>query len=93
MSILGLQENNSLLEVYPIGSIYLSVNSTNPAELFGGVWSPLDQGRVLIGAGASHPAGETGGEETHTLSETELPKHRHDPELMKSQVISAQSEL
>jgi hypothetical protein len=24
--------------VYPVGAIYLSVNSTSPATLFGGTW-------------------------------------------------------
>ena len=55
----------------------MSVNPTSPAELFGGTWEPLDQGRVLIGAGTSHPAGETGGEETHTLTADEMPSHNH----------------
>lgn len=62
---------------YPVGSIYMSVNPTSPAELFGGTWEPLDQGRVLIGAGTSHPAGETGGEETHKLTTSEMPSHNH----------------
>ena len=55
----------------------MSVNPTSPAELFGGTWEPLDQGRVLIGAGTSHPAGETGGEETHKLTTNEMPSHNH----------------
>ena len=29
---------------YPIGSIYLSVNSTNPGTIFGGTWQRLTGG-------------------------------------------------
>lgn len=68
---------NMMLAVYPVGSIYMSVNPTNPNSLFGGTWEALDQGRVLIGAGAAHPAGETGGEETHVLTPDEMPEHTH----------------
>lgn len=38
--------------VYPVGSIYMSVNSTNPSTLFGGTWARLE-GRFLIGAGTN----------------------------------------
>ena len=34
-------------EIYPVGSIYLSVNKTSPAELFGGEWEALAEGRTL----------------------------------------------
>lgn len=47
------------LSVYPVGSIYLSVNSTNPSELFGGTWKSIGAGRVLQGADDTHAAGET----------------------------------
>lgn len=41
---------NLLDRTYPVGSIYMSVNSTEPSTLFGGTWERL-KGRFLIGAG------------------------------------------
>lgn len=35
--------------MYPVGSIYLSVNSTNPSQLFGGEWESWGSGRVPVG--------------------------------------------
>lgn len=63
--------------VYPIGSIYMSVNSTSPASLFGGTWEQIKD-RFLLAAGSSYSAGSTGGEATHTLTTTEMPAHHHD---------------
>ena len=63
-----------LLTVYPVGSIYLSVNSTSPASLFGGTWEQLKD-RFLLGAGSAYAAGSTGGEAAHTLSINEIPSH------------------
>lgn len=62
--------------VYPVGSIYLSVNSTSPATLFGGTWERLG-GRFLLGADDTCPAGSTGGEAEHTLTVQEMPSHKH----------------
>lgn len=63
--------------VYPVGSIYMSVNSTSPATLFGGTWKAI-QGKFLLGAyGNTYKAGSTGGEATHTLTVDEMPKHTH----------------
>lgn len=62
--------------IYPVGSIYMSVNSTSPATLFGGTWSQLKD-RFLLGAGDTYTLGWTGGEATHTLSVTEIPSHNH----------------
>lgn len=63
--------------VYPVGSIYMSVNSTSPATLFGGTWKAI-QGKFLLGAdGNTYKAGNTGGEAAHTLTENEMPSHKH----------------
>lgn len=47
-------------KVYPIGSIYMSVNSTNPSELFGGTWERI-QDRFLLASGSAYTNGSIGG--------------------------------
>lgn len=37
--------------VFPVGSIYMSVNNTNPSTYFGGTWVQIAKGRTLIGVG------------------------------------------
>ena len=59
--------------IYPVGSIYMSVNSTSPASLFGGTWEQLKD-RFLLGAGSSYTAGNTGGAATVALKANQLPK-------------------
>ncbi len=68
--------NFVLDNVYPIGSIYMNVNSTNPGTLFGGTWKQI-QGRFLLGMSSSYPAGSSGGEAKHTLTANEMPVHSH----------------
>lgn len=68
---------NMLNKVYPVGSIYMSVNNTNPATFFGGTWEEI-QGKFLLGRSTGHAAGTTGGEETHTLTSNEMPAHTHN---------------
>ena len=62
--------------IYPVGSIYMSVNSTSPEVLFGGTWEQI-QGKFLLGMSSSYPAGSEGGEATHTLTSHEIPLHGH----------------
>lgn len=62
------------LAAWPIGSIYMSTDSTNPAKLFGGTWERISE-RFLIGASSSYPPGITGGEFTHKLTQSELPNY------------------
>lgn len=61
---------------HPIGSIYTSTVSTDPGTLFGGTWERIKD-RFLLAAGDTYAAGKTGGEATHTLTENEIPEHRH----------------
>lgn len=70
--------NFVLDNVYPIGSIYMNVNSTNPGTLFGGTWEQI-QGKFLLGMSSSYPAGSQGGEASHTLTTEEMPSHGHNP--------------
>jgi len=63
-------------KIYPVGSIYMSVVSNNPDELFGGAWVQLKD-RFLLGAGDTYTGGDTGGEVTHTLTVNEIPSHSH----------------
>lgn len=50
----------------------MSVDPTDPSELFGGTWERIE-GRFLLGASSTYAASSTGGEEKHTLTEAELP--------------------
>ena len=76
-------ESDLLDKVYPVGSIYMSANSTSPATLFGGTWQQLKD-RFLIGAGSSYENGATGGAASHkhttashALTIEEMPEHGH----------------
>lgn len=62
--------------VYPVGSIYMSINNVSPATLFGGKWVQI-KGRFLLGASDVYKANTTGGEATHTLTNNEMPNHQH----------------
>ena len=68
--------------LFPVGSIYSNIAvSTNPATLLGfGTWVAMES-RVLVGRAASGTfnvaAGSTGGAETHTLTEAQMPSHTH----------------
>lgn len=61
---------------WPVGSIYTSTRPTDPHELFGGTWEPI-QDTFLWCAGPKHAAGTTGGEDKVTLTVSEMPEHYH----------------
>ena len=74
---------DTMKKIYPVGSIYMSTVSTNPAMLFGfGTWEAMPAGHVLLAQGKSswgttYNAGSTGGEATHQLTVGEIPNHNH----------------
>ncbi len=61
-------------KIYPVGSVYISFTDTDPSYLFGGRWERIQDKFLLSSAGYS---GQTGGEKEHTLTNEEMPKHRH----------------
>lgn len=74
--------NNDLWKkIYPVGSIYLSTNNTNPGTFWGGTWVAWGSGRVPVGVNTGdsnfNTVEKTGGESTHTLSVNEMPSHKH----------------
>lgn len=71
-----------LSAAWPVGSIFISVVSTNPGTLLGfGTWAAFGAGRVLVGIDAGQTefdtVEETGGEKTHQLTLSEIPSHSH----------------
>ena len=64
------------IEIFPIGSIYLSVSSANPSTIFGGTWEQIKD-KFLLACGDIYENGETGGEANVTLTTAQLPKHTH----------------
>lgn len=69
-------EKEYMEKIYPVGSIYLSTNDTNPTALFGGTWERIKD-TFLLTAGDTYAAGTTGGEAKHTLTLDEMPYHNH----------------
>lgn len=59
--------------IYPVGSIYLSVNSASPATLFGGTWVQI-QDKFLLAAGSTYSAGSEGGSSSYELK---IEAHKH----------------
>lgn len=64
---------NLLDIVYPVGSIYHSMDATSPVDFIGGTWTKIRT--FLYGADI---ANQTGGEATHMLTVDEMPAHNHD---------------
>lgn len=62
--------------IYPVGSIYMSVNDINPSDLFGGTWEQIKD-KFLLSAGSTYENGATGGEATVTLNTSQIPSHTH----------------
>lgn len=80
-SWLGVSDSDLLNKIYPVGSIYISVNSTNPGDFLGGTWVEFGQGKTLVGVNTSETefdtVEKTGGEKTHKLAISEMPSHNH----------------
>lgn len=88
-----------LLCAHPVGCVYMSLEATSPAVLFGGTWTQI-KGRFLLATGAAEAntdvffgqisggwnavAGSTGGQDYHTLTQDEMPSHTHESQYVGS---------
>lgn len=63
--------------LHPIGSLYVSSDSTNPEEIFGGKWEQITD-TFILAAGNTYLVNEIGGSTSHTLTQEEMPYHYHD---------------
>lgn len=74
--------------IYPVGTVYISTNSTSPSSFLGGTWERI-QDTFLLAAGSTYTAGDTGGNATHShttnagttggtaLTVDQMPPHKH----------------
>lgn len=76
-SLIAAAVAEAKLAAYPVGSIYCSIDSTDPGALFGGTWAAIGAGRALVAAGGGFAVGSEGGSDTHTLTVEEMPSHAH----------------
>lgn len=65
--------------IYPVGSVYLTINDVNPQTLFGGTWEKISGGYLY--AAGSTSLGKTTysgwGAQSTTLTVDQIPKHGH----------------
>lgn len=63
--------------IYPVGSIYLSDNATNPSSKFGGTWVQLKDHFLYAGSSFSSGNGTGTATNSHTLTIDQMPSHNH----------------
>lgn len=67
--------------IYPVGSLYMSVNNLEPATLFGGKWERWGKGKTIVGVDENDTdfatSEKTLGEKSHKLIVNEMPAHTH----------------
>lgn len=70
---------NILDNIYPVGSIFITMNSTNPSEYFGGKWEKISGGYLY--ATGSTSLGKTTyngwGAQSTALTIGQMPSHTH----------------
>jgi hypothetical protein len=71
----GAWQSDALI-AYPVGSIYIAYNHTDPGNLFGGTWERITGG-FLWASQSGDTIGQTGGEKTVTLTAKQIPSHNH----------------
>ena len=91
LKFLGLTQKHIVDMIYPIGTVYLTMDGKDPKELFSGTkWKKISEGKYLAGVGVGRDVnktlqgigvGEGAGEYFHKLTINEMPSHRHNVEV------------
>lgn len=67
--------------IYPVGSLYMSVNNLDPTTLFGGKWERFAKGKAVVGVDEDDTdfsiSEKIYGEKSHKLVVNEMPSHTH----------------
>lgn len=88
---ININGKSFLDRTYPVGSIYMSTNATNPTNLFGGTWVAWGAGRVPVGFnggdGNFNSSEKTGGSKTINI------EHNHGLSNARAAVGRADSSL
>lgn len=69
---LSLASDAILNMIYPVGSIYISVQNTNPNVYFGGEWEAIN-GKFLLASSDDYKEGTSGGRVSHIIRNENLP--------------------
>lgn len=70
-------KSEAALAAHPVGSLYWTSSSDNPATTFGGgTWVQIKD-KFILAAGDTYTNGDTGGSATVTLTTDQIPSHTH----------------
>ena len=69
--------------IYPVGSLYMSMNDVNPSILFGGTWQKIED-RFLLAAGSNYEGGSESASGISSEATVNIPAHKHLTPLVKS---------
>ena len=70
-------KSEAALAAHPVGSLYWTSSSENPATTFGGgTWVQIKD-KFILAAGDTYTNGDTGGSATVTLTTDQIPSHTH----------------
>lgn len=81
-TLMGAIKTALLNEIYPVGSLYISTDSTSPDTLYGGTWTAINDAHVLQTATGAD-VGSYLQANSRNIEEADLPAHSHDISAIK----------
>lgn len=77
LTVLNMIKAEAALAAHPVGSLYWTSSTENPATTFGGgTWTQIKD-KFILAAGDTYANGNTGGAATVTLTADQIPSHNH----------------